>query len=386
MSKNIQKKKGLNGKILRRMRGVKHLVVGALLVVLALSAFVRAEACWVEEWKRDQPIIINSMLAAFSLFNVPEALQARYELFHTAYVDGRRITIVNQPLIPGQNLTSLLQIVKSIKEAYEKGLLAYTANETGFYAYYNDTLTLAVEKAEGDGWNVKFGEWTSRRLDANTWLNFTTLWINVNGTVLEYLVLVYVRHINESHKLYVITLAQVEGGRYGVAFTWANYWFKNKTVYFGDWVVVANTTLSSYYAAMSRAVDALAKKRQASDKQYKPQAYPQISQALREISRAVAGTDIDKPLGRGYALVTDIAPAVKAYIIAVAGGAVIGTITATFTYARTGDARRAALCATWITFQTGVLGGFGVFMSRVAGTAWGVYRGAVTAAGGGFLC
>jgi hypothetical protein len=68
--------------------------VGALLVVLALSGFVRAEACWVEEWKRDQPVIINSMLAAFSLFNVPEALQARYELFHTAYVDGRGITIV----------------------------------------------------------------------------------------------------------------------------------------------------------------------------------------------------------------------------------------------------------------------------------------------------
>jgi hypothetical protein len=203
--------------------------------------------------------------------------------------------------------------------------------------------------------------------------------------VLEYLALVYVRHINESHKLYVITLAQVDGGRYSHAFTWANYWFKNKTVYFGDWVVVANTTLSGYYAAMSRAVDALAKKWQASDKQYKPQAYPQISQALREISRAVAGTDIDKPLGRGYALVTDIAPAVKAYIIAVAGGAIVGTITATFTYARTGDARRAALCATWITFQ-GVMAGFGSFISRVVAVAWGAYRGAVTAAGAGFLC
>jgi len=130
------------------------------------------------------------MLAAFSLFNVPEALQARYELFHTAYVSGRGITIVDQPLVPGQNLTSLLQIAKSIKESYEEGLLTYTANETGFYAYYNGTLTLAVEKAEGEGWDVKFGEWTSRQLDANTWLNFTTLWINVNGTVLEHLALV----------------------------------------------------------------------------------------------------------------------------------------------------------------------------------------------------
>jgi hypothetical protein len=333
------------------MRGVKHLVVGALLVVLALSGFVRAEACWVEEWKHDQPVIINSMLAAFSLFNVPEALQARYELFHTAYVDGRGITIVDQPLVPGQNLTSLLQIAKSIKEAYEKGLLTYTANETGFYAYYNGTLTLAVEKAEGDSWSVKFGEWTSRQLDVNTWLNFTTLWIDANGTVLEYLALVYVRHINESHKLYVITLAQVDGGQYSLAFTWANYWFKNKTVYFGDWVVVANTTLSGYYAAMSRAVDALAKKWQASDKQYKPQAYPQISQALREISRAVAGTDIDKPLGRGYALVTDL-PVWVPFVAGAVAGVAWGTYKAIDTYSRTGNVGRAVACGLWYGFQT----------------------------------
>ncbi len=369
------------------MRGVKHLVVGALLVVLVLTAFVRAEACWVEEWKRDQPIIINSMLAAFSLFNVPEALQARYELFHTAYVDGRRITIVDQPLVPGQNLTSLLQIAKSIKEAYEKGLLTYAANETGFYAYYNGTLTLAVEKAEGDGWSVKFGEWTSRRLDANTWLNFTTLWINANGTVLEHLTLVYVRHISESHKLYVITLAQVDGGRYSLAFTWANYWFKNKTVYFGDWVMVADTTLSSYYAAMSTAVDALAKKWQASDKQYKPQAYPQISQALREISRAVAGTDIDKPLGRGYALVTDIAPAVKAaFAITAIASVAYGTYKAIDTYSRTRNVGRAVACGLWISFQ-GTTAGFAWFMPPRAAAIWGAYRGyGLMELGTRFLC
>ena len=285
-------------------------------------------------------------------------------------------------------MTSLFQIAKSIKEAYEKGFLTYTANETGFYAYYNGSLTLAVEKAEGDGWSVKFGEWTSRQLDVNTRLNFTTLWINANGTVLEYLALMYVRHINESHKLYVITLAQVDGGRYSLAFTWANYWFKNKTVYLGDWVVVANTTLSGYYAAMSRAVDALAKKWQASDKQYKPQAYPQISQALREISRAVAATDIDKPLGRGYALVTDIAPAVKAFIITAVGSAIIGTITAMGTYSRTGSVSRAVACGAWFTFQ-GIIGGFAWFMPITAlgaAATWGVYRGVVAAVGGYFIC
>jgi hypothetical protein len=180
----------------------------------------------------------------------------------------------------------------------------------------------------------------------------------------------------------------VDGGRYSLAFTWANYWFKNKTVYLGDWVVVANTTLSGYYAAMSRAVDALAKKWQASDKQYKPQAYPQISQALREISRAVAGTDIDKPLGRGYALVTDIAPAVKAFIITAVGSAIIGTITAMGTYSRTGSVSRAVACGAWFTFQ-GIIGGFAWFMPITAlgaAATWGVYRGVVAAVGGYFIC
>jgi hypothetical protein len=226
-----------------------------------------------------------------------------------------------------------------------------TANETGFYAYYNDTLALAVEKAEGDSW-ISSGERTSRRLDVTSGL---TLLLYGRIRHSAGVPCAGVRHINESHKLYVITLAQVDGGRHSLAFTWANYWFKNKTVYFGDWVAAANTTLSGYYAAMSRAVDALAKKWQASDKQYKPQAYPQISQALREISRAVAGTDIDKPLGRGYALVTDIAPAVGAFIITATTSAIVGTIAAVNTYSRTGDAGRAVACGAWITFQ-GTLG------------------------------
>ncbi|MCC6021418.1 MAG: hypothetical protein LM577_08670 [Thermoproteaceae archaeon] len=158
------------------------------------------------------------------------------------------------------------------------------------------------------------------------------------------------RYINETHRLYVITLAQVGGGGYQLAFTYANYWFKNKTVYFGDWVVVDNTTLSGYYAALSRAVDALAKKWQASNKQYKPQAYPQISQALGEISRAVAGTDIDKPLGRGYALVADV---LAPLIAGVAAATFIGGWVAWATYSKTGSVGRAAACGLW--YATNVL-------------------------------
>ncbi len=205
--------------------------------------------------------------------------------------------------------------------------------------------------------------------------------------MLEYLALAYIRHINESHKLYVITLAQVDGGRYSAAFTWANYWFKNKTVYFGDWVVVANTTLSGYYAAMSRAVDALAKKRQASDKQFMPKAYRQISQALKEISKAVAKTDIDKPLDRGYALVTDIAPAVKAaFAITAIASVAYGTYKAIDTYSRTRDVGRAVACGLWISYQ-GTTAGFAWFMPPRAAAIWGAYRGyGLMELGTRFLC
>jgi hypothetical protein len=149
--------------------------------------------------------------------------------------------------------------------------------------------------------------------------------------------------------------------------------------------VVANTTLSGYYAAMSRAVDALAKKWQASDKQYKPQAYPQISQALREISRAVAGTDIDKPLGRGYALVTDIVPA-KALVVALVGGALAGTVAGAISYYwYQRPAPRAVACGLWVGVNTF----FGIAtwgLGPVASPAWGTYwtiRGIV---GGGAIC
>ncbi len=354
-----------------------------LAAALAGAELVNEEACWLEAWQRDQPYVINSMLAVFSLFSAPETLQARYELFHTAYVDRGRIAIVDQPLIPGQNVTELLQIAKAVKEAYEKGLLTYVANETGVYAYYNGTLAMTIKMAEGEEWNVKFGAWTSRQLSGGTWLNYTTVEIKVNETVTQYLALIYARYINESHKLYVFTLAQVGESGYSQAFTWADYWFKNKTVYFGDWVVVSNTTLSSYFAAVSRAVDELAKKWQASDKQYKPQAYPQMSQALMEISRAIAGTDIDKPLGRGYALVTDIALAAALFAFGAramfAFGVVDSVYSAVEAYRRTRNPGFATFCGVFKgmkTLMTAPMGRYGVIhtiqkgaISYVAGCA-----------------
>ena len=58
--------------------------------------------------------------------------------------------------------------------------------------------------------------------------------------------------------------------------------------------------------AEEEAVNRIANAWQSSDKQYKPQAYPQISQDLMQISRAIAGTDVNAAIRQGYALVTDV--------------------------------------------------------------------------------
>jgi hypothetical protein len=145
-------------------------------------------------------------------------------------------------------------------------------------------------------------------------------------------------------------------------------------VYFGDWVVVeGNFTLSQYYALLSTAVDRLAKKWQSSDRQYKPQAYPQISQALMQISRAVAGTDIDKPLGKGYALVTDVTIGVG-----LASAVIFGGLAAYDCYRRTGSLGRAVAVGLWVgvnSFFAGALGGW-----------WSVYFGVRATAGSFLMC
>lgn len=327
------------------MRGVRVIYKMALLAVVLLANAAYAG---------DESFIVNSLFGVFSLVDVPEALLPRYELFHTAYVTQSGITIVDSPLVPGGNVTEMALLAKALyhdlRQWHDADQLQIVVNETGIYAYLNGTLAYAVAAAPQDaaGWlAVEFGNWTSKQLP-NAWLNYTR--VKTDGK--DWLFLYYVEYINETHRLFVITLAEVENGGYGRVFTWANYWFKDKTVYFGDWVVVeGNFTLSQYYALLSTAVDRLAKKWQASDKQYKPQAYPQISQALMTISRAVAGTDIDTTLRRGYALVTDISPIVSAAL-----GAASGIWFAYRTYQATGDIRRAALCGVFYGFTGAFIG------------------------------
>jgi len=303
-------------------------VVQLVLGVVLLAAVVFA--------LDDVSLIVNTILASLSLMNAPQP--EKCELFYTAYVNSSGITIVDKPLIPGSNLTEYVKLALLIKELYNNSTLYFTANETGIYGWINGTLTFAITTTPLEGaLALEFANWTSTQLDSNTWLNYT--WVEANGS--KFLFLVYVRHISDSHKLYVFTLAEEAGGRYARAFTWANYWFKNKATYFGDLVVVEGAdSLSAYYAAMANAVNALADKWK-KDKGYVPQSYPQIARALQQISRAVTGTRIDLPVDKGYGLVTDFT---HIFVGALVFGASVGIGFGVRTYMKTGDAGRAFRC------------------------------------------
>jgi len=53
----------------------RHMAARALALaaaaLLALAALAHAES-WLDAWLRDQPLVVNSMLAALSLFGAPE--------------------------------------------------------------------------------------------------------------------------------------------------------------------------------------------------------------------------------------------------------------------------------------------------------------------------
>jgi len=152
----------------------------------------------------------------------------------------------------------------------------------------------------------------------------------------------------------VFTLAEEVGGRYARAFTWANYWFRDKTTYFGDWVVVEGAdSLSAYYAAMARAVDALADKWKR-DKGYVPQAYPQIARA------AIAG--------------------IKAKLMAtwrvgsLAWGFINAAVATHDTWRSSGDVRHGAVCGIWLgtfsLFGWSIAEEVGGWTGRIVG--WGI--------------
>lgn len=91
----------------------------AALVILAIAAVIHAETVVDEGWV---VTTFSKLFSVFSLLDVPTSLHARYELFHTAYITDREITIVDRPLIPGETVKEMLEIATKIRQLASDGV------------------------------------------------------------------------------------------------------------------------------------------------------------------------------------------------------------------------------------------------------------------------
>ncbi len=178
-----------------------------LLAILLLAAI--AYGADDSDWTIDSAWAANyfsKMFATFSLLDVPISAQARYDLFHTAYITQRRIHVVDRPLIPGDEVREMLTIAQSIREMIQNSPIHVATNETGLYVYHDGDLMFAMEKtANREEADIYFDEWISIQIDANTWLNYTNAYIKGG----EFLLLYY---LNSTHRLYIIALAKEGDG------------------------------------------------------------------------------------------------------------------------------------------------------------------------------
>ncbi|MFN7105471.1 MAG: hypothetical protein ACK4M3_02635 [Pyrobaculum sp.] len=106
------------------MRGVVFVV----LLLLAVATY--AEDVWTVDTSVMSEMFAR-MFATFSLLDVSVSAQARYDLFHTAYVTDRGMTIVDKPLVPGDEVREMLSIALSIRQVFENGTAYVVANDTG---------------------------------------------------------------------------------------------------------------------------------------------------------------------------------------------------------------------------------------------------------------
>jgi len=114
---------------------------------------------------------------------------------------------------------------------------------------------------------------------------------------------------------------------YSYVFTYTNYWFKNKTTFYRDWIILPEgaSGLSEYYNLVTYGVKWLSQNvynrassgysTRGRNSGYVPQAYPQTANAVETLANNIP-TEINLPVEKGNALATDAIP--LAVIIAVA--------------------------------------------------------------------
>jgi len=300
------------------MRFVAVTIVVLVLIPIVVVPMVLAEEVVVLSIDAERHKLIMLTMIALLFSDIPLEYVEKYELFNTLYVyRGGGVELVKQPYLPGDEVLNLTKIVAEVKK---NSNISYVVYEGRVDVYVNGTPTLTIEYGEDlQSWSLWVGELRNKTIDRNTVMYWRWLRANFTNEFVDCYAVYLIRNVSDTHRVYIATVAELKPdySGYSYVFTFASYWFKNKTTFFGDWIALPEGTdsLSDYYRLVAYGVKWLSENvyngtspgylKRGRDSGYVPQAYPQIANALEILADSIP-QEIDLPIERGYAIVVDI--------------------------------------------------------------------------------
>jgi len=360
----------------------KHIVKVAALAIIILMLIpvvvtprVLAEEVTVTDVDRSKLIMLAMIALMFS--DIPLEQVERYELFNTLYIyRNGSVELVKSPYLPGDLVLNITRIVAEIKRSTN---ISYAVSEGRVDVYINGSLAFFIEYGENlSSWDLWVGELRNKSIDSNTIMYWRWVRANFTNNFVDYYAIYLVRNVSDTHRVYIASVAELKPNYsgYSYVFTYANYWFKNKATFYGDWIVLPEgaSSLSDYYRLVAHGVKWLSQNvyngtspgyfTRGKNSGYVPQAYPQIANAL-EILASNIPAEINLPVEKGYALATDFW---KGLIICLAATAI--GIVATW-YAATYGGWVPALIASAAWLVAGICWSFAKPVAKFFMKAWG---------------
>ena len=319
----------------------KHIVKVAALAIIILMLIpvvvtprVLAEEVTVTDVDRSKLIMLAMIALMFS--DIPLEQVERYELFNTLYIyRNGSVELVKSPYLPGDLVLNITRIVAEIKRSTN---ISYAVSEGRVDVYINGSSAFFIVYGENlSSWDLWVGELRNKSIDSNTIMYWRWVRANFTNNFVDYYAIYLVRNVSDTHRIYIASVAELKPNYsgYSYVFTYANYWFKNKTTFYGDWIILPEgaSSLSEYYKLIAYGVKWLSQNvysgsspgyfTRGKNSGYVPQAYPQIANALETLASIILA-EINLPVEKGYALATDIW---KKVAIVCAGLAIIGALT-----------------------------------------------------------
>jgi len=342
---------------------IKSIAIAVVVLVLG-TPLLQTSVLYAEIGYSEESIPVDERAHLLQLFMISLAFSSipldeveRYELFNTLYIyrNGSKI-LVGEPYIPGDEVLSATYAARNVRDMINSGEIQYVSEGNTTKVIWNGAEIMSIEVvSNNESWTIYAEPMYNKTINSNTIMYWRKVYANLSGYIAEYILVYLTRNVSQTHRIYIATVAEKQGDRYLYVFTYANYWFKNKTTFFGNWIILPEgaPTLADYYRMIADGVKWLSTNiYKGSSPGYVPTSYPQIARALNDLANNIP-QELNLEVEKGYALTTDI----PAWFVVCIASLAVGLL-ATY-YATTSEDPRIRIAASFVAFIAGyVLGSY----------------------------